>query len=44
MDKATIIRLLRDYLRKLERDDFDPDAIRKMKETQAVIAELQEAP
>ena len=44
MDKATIIRLLRDYLRKLERDDFDPDAIRKMKEAQAVIAELQEAP
>ena len=34
--------LLKDYLRKLEVDDFDSHAIEKMKETNRVIDELTE--
>ena len=33
--------LLRDYLHKLERDDYDPDAVDKMKEVNRLLDMLE---
>lgn len=40
--RPEIIRLLKDYFRKLETDDYDPMAIQKMKETNRVLDVLRE--
>ena len=39
--RPELVRLLKDYLRKLERDDYDPAAIGKMKTTAVVLDKLQ---
>lgn len=35
--KPTLVRMLKDYLHKLERDDYDMGAVGKMKEVNAVL-------
>ena len=39
--KPDLIRIVKDYLCKLERDDFDPGAVGKMKDANAVLKILQ---
>ena len=36
-----IIRFLHDYLRKLEKDDYDPYAVEKMEAVNELIEELE---
>lgn len=36
-----IEKMLKDYFRKLERDDYDPRAVEKMKAVNRVLDELQ---
>ena len=38
----TVKKILHDYIRKLEVDDYDPNAITKMIEINAVLEKLQE--
>ena len=40
--KLSVVFHLKDYLRKLETDDFDPRAVDKMKAVNELIKELQE--
>ena len=37
-----IVRILEDYIRKLEIDDFDHEAIKKMRNAREILDELQE--
>lgn len=40
-DHGKLRALLRDYLSKLERDDYDPDAVDKMKEVTRLLDLLE---
>lgn len=43
IDLSAIAWMLCDYLHKLERDDFDPMAVEKMKEVNNILAQLGES-